>query len=56
MSSEELIEEILFEANSMGFRKELIERVSLINNNEDCRRLVDIYEEVFNKILIEITD
>jgi len=56
MSSEELIEEILFEANSMGFRKELIERVSLIDNSEDCRRLVDIYEELFNQILIEIND
>jgi hypothetical protein len=56
MTTEEQIEEILMEANSMGFRNELIERVGIVIQEGSRKRRVDIYEEEFQKILIEMRD
>jgi hypothetical protein len=56
MSSEELIEEILAEANSMGFKKELLERVKRIIDSGSKKYPVDILEEEFQRILNETTD
>jgi hypothetical protein len=56
MSSEEMIEEILMEAHSMGFREELIQRVKGVIDSISTKRTVDIYEEEFQKIIIEMRD
>lgn len=56
MSSEEQIEEILMEANAMGFKKELLERVKRILDGGSKKYPVDILEEEFQKILSETED
>jgi undecaprenyl pyrophosphate synthase len=56
MSSEELIEEILMEAHSYGFREELLERVRKIIDSGSKKYPVDIMEEEFNKILNELPE
>ena len=56
MSSEELIEEILMEAHSCGFREELLERVKKIIDGGSKKYPVDIMEDEFNKILNELTE
>lgn len=56
MSSEEQIEEILMEANSMGFKKELLEGVKRIIDGGSKKYLVDIVEEEFQRILSETED
>jgi len=56
MTSEQMIEEILMEAHSMGFRQELIDRVMKIDIREDARKLVEVYEDTFRELFSEITD
>ena len=56
MSSEETIEEILMEADSYGFRKELLERVKRILDNGSKKYPVDIMEAEFSKILNELPE
>jgi undecaprenyl pyrophosphate synthase len=56
MSSEELIEEILIEAHSYGFREELLERVKKIIDGGSKKYPVDIMEDEFNKILNELPE
>lgn len=56
MTSEEMIEEILIEAHSMGFREELIQRVKELIDGGSSKRIVDIYEEEFQNILSEVLD
>jgi hypothetical protein len=53
MTSEELIEEILLEANSMGFRNELIELAKSIMVLNPTIRRVDAYETAYQEILFE---
>jgi hypothetical protein len=56
MTEEQMIEEILMEANAMGFRNELIERVRYVISNGSRKRRIDIYEEEFQKMITELTD
>jgi hypothetical protein len=56
MTQEEQIEEILMEANSMGFREELLERVKRIIDNGSKKHPLDILGEEFNRILNELVD
>jgi tetrahydromethanopterin S-methyltransferase subunit F len=51
MSNESQIEEILMEANSMGFREELIETVAQLLDTQKVSSLVDTYEYAFQLIL-----
>jgi hypothetical protein len=53
MTTEEQIEEILMEANSMGFRTELIELAKNIMEINPTIRRVDAYESAYNQILFE---
>jgi hypothetical protein len=54
MSSEQMIEEILMEAYSFGFREELIDSVNFLIENEPNKRKIDIYEEAFCHLLAEL--
>lgn len=54
MNELEQIEEILIEAESMGFRKELLERVKKIIDAGYKKYPVDILEEEFQRIINEI--
>ena len=56
MSSEEQIEEILIKANSIGFKKELLERVRQIMNNDTNNDYVNVLVKELQLILNEITD
>lgn len=56
MTSEEQIEEILMEANAMGFRKELLERVKRILDGGSKQYPVDILQNEFEKILSELPE
>jgi non-homologous end joining protein Ku len=56
MNELEQIEELLAEANSLGFKKELLERVKRIIDNGSKKYPVDILEEEFQRILNEIID
>lgn len=53
MTSEEMIEEILMEANSMGLRTELIESAKFIMELYPTIRRVDAYEKAFEELLLE---
>jgi hypothetical protein len=56
MNSEELIKKILIEANSLGFKKELLERVKNIMHAGPKKHYINILKEEFQQILNEITD
>jgi hypothetical protein len=56
MSSEELIEEILMEADAYGFREQLLDRVKKIIDGGSKKYPVDIMEDEFNKILNELPE
>jgi hypothetical protein len=56
MSSEEQIKEILIRAYSIGFEKQLIERVKHIMDNDPSANYVSVLIKEFQQILNEITD
>lgn len=56
MSNEEQIEEILMEANSMGFRKELLERIKIIMDHDPTKNFINVLEREFQQIMNEIID
>lgn len=49
-SSEEYIEEILFEANKRGMRSHLIDEVRKVKDGGYKGRLSDVYEDLWRQI------
>lgn len=56
MSTEEQIEEILIRASSIGFKKELLKRVSCSMVHNPKQHYVNALVKEFQQMLNEITD
>lgn len=53
MTSEQFIEELLFEAHQKGIFDELMEHVKLLKQSKPYLNRYEAYEEAYNKILAE---